>query len=146
LSTAPAITVLHRRRQTPTPTVATRRCRCQTSAAFERPAAVECCQTLSPQYTLLLTVAVVHYHRQTQPLIAPQSIVPPSPSFIIAGKRQRPLHTLPQSNADACNNDTGVCDASDDRSALISLSLDADDVAQGRRVTSTVPHKMPKLI
>jgi hypothetical protein len=64
--------------------------------------------------------------------------VPPSPSFIITGKRQRPLQNLPQSNADACNYDTRVCDASDDRSASISLSSDADGVAQGRRVTSAV--------
>ena len=132
------VTILNCRRQTPTPTVATRRRHCRTSAAFECPAAVECCQTLSPRYTLLLTIAVVYYHRQTLPLIAPPSIVPPFPSFIIAGKRQRPLRNLPQSNADTCNYNTRVCDASGNCSALISLSSDADDVAQGRRVTSAV--------
>jgi hypothetical protein len=53
------------------------------------------------------------------PLIAPPSIVPLSPSFIIAGKRRCPLRNLPQSNADACSYDTRVCNASNDRCALI---------------------------
>ena len=63
-------------------------------------------------------------------------LLPPPP--ITSSTRRRPLRNLPQSNADACNYNTRVCDASDNRSASISLSSDADDVAQVQRVTSTV--------
>jgi hypothetical protein len=59
--------------------------------------------------------------------------VPPSPSFIITDKCRCPLQNLPPSNADACSYGTKVCDASDDHYAFISLSSDADNVAQGRQ-------------
>jgi len=62
LSTAPAIAILHRRRQTTTPTVATRRCHCRTSAAFLTPS-----RRQTPSNTVAAINTPAHRHHRPLP-------------------------------------------------------------------------------
>jgi hypothetical protein len=89
-------------------------------------------------HTHPLTAPVIHYHHQTPPSIAPPAMQPRRRCSSLPSNANACYEHLPPLYADTHNYDVRGCDATADPCTAISLSLDADDVFQGRCVACTI--------